>query len=340
MIEADRVRATLYGTGVGDALGIPCEWKAKSQVEEMYPDRGPESYVRTDRTVFGGREVFEAGSWSDDTDQALCILDAYLEDPDAPIEGLCSAFARNLLAWKEKNPIGMGKLTRTVLSHPDFEHDYFRVAAEAWKPRPAEAVSPNGAVMRTSVVGLLRPWDLPWTSDAAASLARVTHAGEECAASAVAVSIAVACLVTGQGSQETLQQARHHAGRVALGVLPWLSFDFDLRSLRLDEGLPQVKGGTPPKVGDTRKCLGAAFWALGSATRQRALRTSGRERFRKALTEVIREGGDADTNGAVAGALLGAKEGWEGIPESLRDGLRDRGELDRRVVLLLATHAR
>lgn len=338
-VETDRVRATLYGQAIGDALGIPVEWKAKSQVDTIFPPGEPLAYLRTDRTVFGGREVFEVGSWSDDTDQALCILDAYLDEPSRPIGGLCSAFAKNLLDWKAKNPIGMGKLTRAVLSHPDFEHDYFQVAAEAWKARPAEAVSPNGAVMRTSVVGLLRPWDLAWTAEAAASLARVTHGGEECAASAVAVSIAIACLVTGQGSKEALQQARQYAGKVSLEVLPWLSFDFELWSLKLDEGLPPVPG-VAPKVGDTRKCLGAAFWALGSATRQRALRTSGRERFRKALTDVIREGGDADTNGAVAGAMLGAKEGWEGLPEALRDDLRCREDLDRKIVLLLASHAR
>ena len=45
----------------------------------------------------------------------------------------------------------------------------------------------------------------------------------------------------------------------------------------------------------TFKTLGAGFWALQQND------------FRKALTQITFEAGDADTNGAVAGALLGAK---------------------------------
>jgi len=45
-------------------------------------------------------------------------------------------------------------------------------------------------------------------------------------------------------------------------------------------------------------------------------------------------GGDADTNGAVAGAMLGAAVGFRGIPPHLIEGLFDRQQLESRLSLL------
>lgn len=52
--------------------------------------------------------------------------------------------------------------------------------------------------------------------------------------------------------------------------------------------------------------MGSGFFALKNSSRD----------FRAALTEIILEGGDADTNGAVAGALLGCRTGYSQLPES------------------------
>ena len=60
----------------------------------------------------------------------------------------------------------------------------------------------------------------------------------------------------------------------------------------------------------TLKTLGAGFWALLNA-----------EDYESGIRAVIECGGDADTNAAVAGALLGARFGLEGIPTRLLDGL-------------------
>jgi ADP-ribosylglycohydrolase len=59
-----------------------------------------------------------------------------------------------------------------------------------------------------------------------------------------------------------------------------------------------------------------AFAALASGTP-----------FEDALIEVVNKGGDADTNGAVAGALLGARDGYRAIPARWRDGLLNRDRI-------------
>jgi ADP-ribosylglycohydrolase len=51
---------------------------------------------------------------------------------------------------------------------------------------------------------------------------------------------------------------------------------------------------------------------------------------------IINEGGDADTNGCVAGALLGAKFGFDSIPEHLVAGLVHREVLQANVERFIA----
>lgn len=49
--------------------------------------------------------------------------------------------------------------------------------------------------------------------------------------------------------------------------------------------------------------------------------------FYSGLRAVIEQGGDADTNGAVTGALLGIKFGFKGLPEELVNNLIEKERL-------------
>ena len=66
----------------------------------------------------------------------------------------------------------------------------------------------------------------------------------------------------------------------------------------------------PASIGYTLKTLGAALWCLFHS-----------ESFEDGLLSVVNEGGDADTNAAVACAVLGAKFGYDLIPTKYVNGL-------------------
>ena len=63
-------------------------------------------------------------------------------------------------------------------------------------------------------------------------------------------------------------------------------------------------------MGYTLRTLGAALWAYWHATS-----------YKEGILKIVLSGGDADTNAAVAGAILGAKFGIGQIPEEWKDGL-------------------
>ena len=76
------------------------------------------------------------------------------------------------------------------------------------------------------------------------------------------------------------------------------------------EGLDSLCLDDEKSMGYTLRTLGAALWAYWHATS-----------YKEGILKIVLSGGDADTNAAVAGAILGAKFGINPIPEERKDGL-------------------
>jgi ADP-ribosylglycohydrolase len=55
----------------------------------------------------------------------------------------------------------------------------------------------------------------------------------------------------------------------------------------------------------------------------------GKDDYRAGISWAVGLGHDADTNAAVAGALLGCRDGLPGIPQTWLSGLRDRDRLEQ-----------
>ena len=328
LTDPDRVRGTLYGQAVGDCLGIPIEFKSKMWIALKYGEEGAGPYQ------YEASRDFKKGEWSDDTAMAAAVLRTYLEHRkiagktaysgahggyvthgDVPeLQDFASAF----WAWLIADGRGSGRLTRHVLTDPKFLTDPHGAAHRMWVRGKRNAAA-NGAVMRTSYVGLIRPMaPRSWTEKEAARVARVTHWDPRCVASAVAVSVAVSCLVTGQSIEEAIESATYSASHYSEDVTAWMSKG--LEELDLDEGLDDPNYEGRPPIGYTYKTLGAAFWALRQVD-------SGSS-FMEILGQILWEGGDTDTNAAVAGAVLGAAMGASAIPTELIDGIYEKDKLE------------
>jgi len=87
-----------------------------------------------------------------------------------------------------------------------------------------------------------------------------------------------------------------------------LSMNTDIRALELQDD---------DSVGYTLRTLAAGLWAYWNASS-----------FEKGLLAVVHAGGDADTNAAVACAILGAKYGFSSIPPEYVEGLIYKEQLE------------
>jgi ADP-ribosylglycohydrolase len=244
-------------------------------------------------------------------------------------------------------------MTCAVVGSTSFLKTPYTTALAVWKDakgviqlRPAA----NGAIMRTSVLGTIYRHDLNKAKEEAIRYAKVTHADPRSIASAVALTSAIALLHNGATFDNAMQQAEETAIQVLWSEIEALQthmikeegakwkeiaqkFEGELRSC-MHASLNELALCAPP-IGYTFKCLGAAFYSAREAQRLINEGMAPQDAFRMVMETIIFEGGDADTNAAAAGALLGAYLGEDAIPDSWKNNLHPQ---DKRVLEEALSH--
>lgn len=304
----DRIKGCIFGHAVGDALGLGAEFLSKSELKFIYPN-GLRCYEDIPDSVIEDREDWKRGEWTDDTEQMLCILDSIVEKGNVDILDI----AKNLYDWAFSDGRGMGNTFHKVITAYGFLTDPESASKKAWINSGC-TLAPNGGVMRTSILGVWQYWDEISVIKNAENVCRITHFDHRCVGSCVIISTVIARLISGKEIQQDF--------------LNNLSQDYDPRILEYIEkaisGIESLGLDDPDSMGYTLKTLGAGIWSMIHP-----------DSFEDGLVKVINEGGDADTNGAVVGAVLGAKFGFSSIPKHLINGLFHREVFESKISKLI-----
>ncbi|XP_034039930.1 ADP-ribosylarginine hydrolase Tri1-like [Thalassophryne amazonica] len=322
----DRVKGCIYGNCIGDAIGLLTEFMIKDEAKKYYKKHKKLEYVHKVGDFHRCR--WETGDWTDDSDQMILIL---LSSTSKCGEIDPKDFAQRLDRWRcrgypelgDCGGMGIGSTTLAVLRHADFLTNPHKAATQVWE-QTGRYIAPNGGIMRTSFLGIHHYDNLANVIWNTYSIAKTTHADPRCIASCIAVTTAIAMMLQqrmrhmkkdGSYCVETIMEdafciASQFVDDTQKQELHDHMFTPNLRSLALSE---------PGKIGYTFKPLGAGFWAF----RQK--------KFRDALTATTMEAGDADSNGAVAGALLGCKLGFQQLPKSWVSNLKHREWLEQQI---------
>ena len=293
----DKLKGTVYGQAIGDALGLGTEGMTDEDMAWKYPN-GITHY----KEIFQDRhrKRWKIGDWTDDTDMMLCIANAIIQDKGVNL----ASIAQNFKEWANGEPMGIGENTYKVLTIGDYVEHPLEVSKKIWE-MSHERSAANGGLMRTSIVGLFPKA----VEECAVNICRLTHYDPRCVGSCVIVSELIHSLVysdKGLSYHQISDIGRKYDERIPEFID--LSLSPDIRALELQD---------EDSVGYTLRTLAAALWAYWHA------RT-----FEEGLLAVVSEGGDADTNAAVACAILGAKFGYQAIPAEYKEGLIFREQLD------------
>ena len=92
--------------------------------------------------------MWQKGTWTDDTDQMLCILDSIIENKAIDLTDI----AKRFVAWKQTSGIGIGRHTLNVLSISDYVENPFKASELIWNMSRKQSAA-NGAIMRTAILG-------------------------------------------------------------------------------------------------------------------------------------------------------------------------------------------
>ena len=297
---SDRAGGAMLGLAVGNLLGLPMEGESHRSIERRYPDGVYDI------------ESFEARRpMDDDLAQAVDLGESLVDGGD-----YVTAFAGRLVRWRRENGRGIGITTSAVIDELETGHAPPDAARILYERNP---IAPNGGVMRCAPVALarFRQPDL-LVSDSAATCV-VTHYAATCQWSCILVNALIARLLqeadanlpalmsaaSTDGAPDILAIARGDGiptevlGAIASGS----QVQSDASWLKQDQRL----------IGHTLICLQAGLWAAVTELD-----------FETALRGIIEGGGDTDTNGAVAGAVLGARYGASAIPQRWLDCVPER----------------
>ena len=301
----------LAGLALGDALGMP--------TQEMSPQQIRAVYGHITGLVDGDASQpyapgMPAGSVTDDTEQALLIASLLVRgrgSSSGRVALNAVEFAHALLAW-EDSMIERGSLD---LLGPSTKAALERVRAGEDPLTVGGAGTTNGAAMRVTPIGIAVSTEDPEAfAEAVWSSCRVTHA-------------------TRQG----FQSAALVAAAVSMGIDTVRSPSPDLRSLLWKavtyvDSLPERGAWTPDPdvVAATRRAMQLAVNPASSSLEclveqvgtsvasaqaiPMAFALLARDPSPQALLDAANIGGDTDTIGAIAGAILGAALGVQVLP--------------------------
>ena len=299
----DRFRGCLYGQVIGDALGLGTEGMTDEDMVWKYPD-GLRHYSQILQDTH--RKRWAIGDWTDDSDMMLCIANAVIEDKGVDFYNI----ARHFKDWANGIPMGSGENTYKVLMTADYLEYPFEVSHKIWEMSKYQSAA-NGGLMRTSVVGLF-PKEVKICAE---NICRLTHYDPRCIGSCVVVSELIHACVYGlepPSLSMMLNMALSYDDEICQYIEKAWS-EHDVMNLMDDD-----------HMGYTLVTLSVALWAYWHANS-----------FEEGLLSVVNAGGDADTNAAVACAILGSKYGYQSIPDEYIEGLLYREQLDETIQRLL-----
>jgi len=231
------------------------------------------------------------GTWTDDTALARNLWRSLISRHGAL--DLDDVRARHV-AWLAGGPPDVGNQTAMALredAHTVFER------------RGPEVSAGNGSVMYCAPLGVVRAGQPERLLEEAPALSRVTHWDGRCQTACLAVTLAAAALARGEPAERAVVAAVEAVAEREGGE--------ELEYLVGEAGRSRPIDG--PDQGFTLFTAGIALQVVGEG-----------RGFEEGLRYVVGLGGDADTNAAVAGALLGAAHGADAIPPIWLDVLADR----------------
>lgn len=297
-----KIKSALFGVAVGDALGVPVEFKSRETIRKN---------PVTDMIGFGTYNL-PAGTWSDDSSLTFCLAEALTQDFDLNVIG------QNFVKWYHENywtPHGhvfdIGIATRQAISR----------LAKGEKPELAggfdETDNGNGSLMRILPL-LFYILDRPINEryDITKKVSSITHGH---------IRSVIACFYYLEFANQILlgkdkfeiyknlqKEISNHLTSLAINPIEIAKFDRLLKGdiAKLDEDVIQSNGYV-------LHTLEASIWCLLTT-----------DNYNEAVLKAVNLGDDTETTGAVTGGLAGLIYGFENIPKNWIEQIARKDDIE------------
>lgn len=313
-----KIYGCIFGGAYGDAIGKATEFLSPEQVVTSYG---------TKKITFGGiisdfhRDGWDTTDWTDDTDQAILVMETMHE---SSVDSCHTVFSSKLHHWVfngfpelgDNSGVGIGAPVGWAVKSPAFPTQPHSVAEEIWRNTDGY-IYEDGAVMRCAVAGCFKK---PKTEifKYTVNICQTTHYDPRCVAACTFIVSCVYDFVNGATDVAKVLVDAENAAVDAIKELKYIhGVDYDTQTYinkflryinraKSISSLSEIDFNKGHSRSNTKYPLYCAIYGL--------IKVSRGETYSDIIEEIIRRGGDADTNACVAGNLMGAYAGFSAIP--------------------------
>lgn len=295
----NRIRGCLLGQAIGDALGARYEFESNDIVIEHMKRDTRQNFLPI---LGGGPFDVYAGQITDDTELALANAHVLIDQKYPNIDRIAYEYVR----WHFSHPFDEGNTVANACYHTSLtmspETNRKQMSKNATTMNSSSLS--NGSLMRISPIaiacGLCDEIDDVLRIVSADS--SLTHGDQLVWYASTAYALAIGSLIK-YGNKNIAYQL---SCNFAHNVDPLLYRILKMAKLRpqpVECSDGQYATTDSSKAGYLGIALQNSFYELLNGTS-----------FAQSLVNVVKRGGDTDTNGAITGALLGAYYGFQKIP--------------------------
>ena len=290
----------LFGFVVGDALGVPVEFKSRGKLHSN-PVLSMQEY---------GTHKQPMGTWSDDTSLMLCLIAALIEGYS--LQKLSENFLDYYYTGKY-TPYGevfdVGRTTIKAIENIKNEIPLEECGGSS------ERDNGNGSLMRIAPLAYL--WDKRKIKDMLLLIEEVsslTHAHNRSKFACIFYIYFLKQLLLGQNKRQALEDTIAFVNKNCKKYKD----EFAVYDRILTKSIISVEEDEIKSTGYVVDSLEAAIWCFMNF-----------HNTKDVLLTAVNLGDDTDTIGAISGALAGAYYGLDSIPYRWIDALAKRDELTK-----------
>eukprot|EP01132_Coremiostelium_polycephalum_P005400 gene5400-6735_t len=324
----DRLLGCIYGSILGDAYGLSTELLNKEQILKVYgTNQIPfPNFVKTSHSC-----RWVKGDWTDESDQMILVMESLVESNGKPDE---INYAKKLQKWLTSgfpelgDTCGQGASGTSIILQNQFLTNPFFVSEKNWVTS-GRRLATNGAISRAPVLGCLHYDKMGVVYNNSTIFTKITHFDQRCIVSSNAISGAIAILLNNaetkklnvENKNEEVDHLIEEIVKKCSSSMSTIQERVEFEEIMYNTSLESLNLSASDSISYVFKALGAGFWGLRS-----------HYSFKDTLNLIVREGGDADCNAQICGALLGCKMGFSNLPRDWLAALPYKEWLDEKVV--------
>lgn len=300
--SASHIKSALLGLAVGDAIGVPAEFKSRTYFVE-HPVTGLTGY---------GTHNVPPGTFSDDGSLALCLADALKHDFNL------QRIANNFVAWRHNDFwAARGQVFDIGLSTADAIERLRRGTPPELAGGFAESENGNGSLMRILPL-LFYTYNKPVTDRFTITrfVSSITH-GHIRSVIACFYYLEYARLLLQGQDKFTAYQAIKQPVAAHLRSIAVAPYEISLFGRLLEDDVYKLREADIKSSGYVLHTLEAAMWCLLTT-----------DNYSDAVLKAVNLGEDTDTTGAVTGGLAGLLYGAGNIPADWLEALARRDDIE------------